>query len=161
MTARDELREKIADFMADRDGFNWDFYKDNENSKGENGEEIRRFLSNYRKYADSILSLDPLPLLLSLYDMVGKDLEALIEKVKETQGKCTECDGKGIKSYSGRASDGFDKCETCNGSGRTIQINRLAVLDNEQALPKYEFGWPYISRVQQDMLQAGFRKVKG
>jgi len=42
----------------------------------------------------------------------------MIMRDPEDYDVCPECGDKGIKSYSGRASDGFEECQACKGTGK-------------------------------------------
>lgn len=57
---KQELREEIADWLADRDGYNWQFYTDNEKVEFPK-EYVLAFLRKYREEADEILPvIEPL-----------------------------------------------------------------------------------------------------
>jgi len=46
-------------------------------------------------------------------------------------GVCPECKGKKITPETGRGSDGFIRCETCNGTGYTIVTKELREIIKE------------------------------
>ena len=57
MTEREQMvTDKIAQLLAERDEYNWEFYTDNESSASKD-KDIREILKKYRGAADAILNL--------------------------------------------------------------------------------------------------------
>jgi len=52
---------------------------------------------------------------------ITQDLKTVsIIRAEQNKTICPECDGRGIVSETGRGSDGFIRCENCNGEGKVL-----------------------------------------
>jgi DnaJ-class molecular chaperone len=95
------------------------------------------------------------------------------ESILNLPAKCEVCDGTGIVICGEPPCEYEYRCSTCHGTGLDPEKKLLAVIAEDQSLPKYDknqpresdYNYKYIAfddvvkDAQQDMLSAGFRKV--
>ncbi|MFA5037000.1 MAG: hypothetical protein WC479_07475 [Candidatus Izemoplasmatales bacterium] len=102
------------------------------------------------------------------WTLSSEPLATLLKLYEQTAETCPMCGGNGKAGTIKRLNhpDKVWDCPTCSGAGKVHNLDRLVVLAEDQTLPEADYPLLPASAVnaydtaQQDMLNAGFRKVK-